>query len=47
MSRKNIIIAIIAFVVGFGITFYTIRTYFPKQKVEETATSKDALPKPE
>ena len=40
MSKKNIIIAVIAFIVGFGITFYTIRTYFPKHKVEETTTVK-------
>jgi hypothetical protein len=40
MSKKNIIMAIIAFVVGFAITFYTIRTYFPKHKIEETTNLK-------
>jgi hypothetical protein len=40
MSKKNIIMAIIAFVVGFAITFYTIKTYFPKHKTEETTNLK-------
>jgi hypothetical protein len=45
MSKKNILIAIITFIIGFGGTFYAIRTYFPKHKVEETAIPKDTLPK--
>ena len=45
MTKKNIIIAILTFVIGFGTTFYIIRTYFPKQKVEKTAPLKDTLTK--
>jgi hypothetical protein len=45
MSKKNIIIALITFVVAFGTTFYIIRTYFPKHKVERNATQKDTLTK--
>ena len=41
MTKKNIIIALITFLVGFGSTFYIIRTYFPKQKVEKTVPLKD------
>ena len=40
MSKKNIIMAIIAFVVGFAITFYTIRTHFPKHKIEKAINLK-------
>jgi hypothetical protein len=47
MTRKNILIAIVTFIVGFGSTFYIIRTYFPKQKVEKTAQIKDSLTKTE
>lgn len=47
MSRKNIIIALVTFIVAFGVTFYTIRTYFPKHKAEETAIVKDTLTKPQ
>jgi hypothetical protein len=50
MTKKNIIIALITFIVGFSSTFYIIRTYFPKQKkqkVEKTAPVKDTLSKPE
>lgn len=47
MSRKNIIIGLIAFIVGFGATFYIIRTYFPKHKVEKAAPLRDTLAKPE
>ncbi len=46
MTRKNIFIAIVTFIVGFGSTFYIIRTYFPKQKVEKTVQIKDSLRKP-
>jgi hypothetical protein len=46
MTKKHIIIALITFIVAFGTTFYTIRTYFPKHKVEETAFQKDTLTKP-
>lgn len=35
MTKKQILIAIVTFVVGFGGTFFIIRTYFPKQKVEK------------
>jgi hypothetical protein len=47
MSKKNIIIGLIAFIVGFGATFYIIRTYFPKHKVENKTPLKDTLAKPE
>jgi hypothetical protein len=47
MSKKNIIIGLAAFIVGFGGTFYIIRTYFPKQKVEKTVAKKETLAKPE
>jgi len=47
MTRKNILIALLTFIIGFGSTFYTIRTYFPKHKVEKTATVKDTLTKTE
>jgi len=43
MTKKNIIIAVITFIIGFGSTFYIIRTYFPKHKVEKIAPVKDAL----
>ena len=43
MSKKNIIIALITFVVAFGTTFYVIRTYFPKHQTEKTILSKDTL----
>lgn len=45
MTRKNIFIVIITFIIGFGSTFYFIRTYFPKQKVEKTVQIKDTLTK--
>ena len=47
MSKKNIIIALVTFIVAFGATSYIIRTYFPKHKVEETATVKDTITKPQ
>jgi hypothetical protein len=40
MIKKNIIIVILTFIIGFGSTFYIIRTYFPKQKAEKNSTSK-------
>jgi hypothetical protein len=43
MTRKNILIAIVTFIIGFGSTFYIIRTYFPKKKVEKTEQVKDTL----
>ncbi len=43
MTRKNILIAIVTFIIGFGSTFYIIRTYFPKQKVEKTEQVKDTV----
>jgi hypothetical protein len=45
MTKKNIIIAILTFVIGFGSTFYIIRTYFPKHKVVKTVPLKDTLAK--
>jgi hypothetical protein len=41
MTKKNIIIAILTFIVGFCSTFYIIKTYFPQQKVEKSALVKD------
>jgi hypothetical protein len=45
--KQKIVYAIIAFLVAFGTTFYVIRTYFPKHKVEKTAIQKDTLTKPQ
>lgn len=45
MTKKQIIIAILTFIIGFGGTFYIIRTYFPKYKLEKTSTVKDTLTK--
>ena len=39
MTKKQILIAIATFILGFGVTFYVIRTYFPKQKVEKTTST--------
>ena len=47
MLRKNIIIGLVTFIIGFGATFYIIRTYFPKHKVEKTVPLKDILTKPQ
>ena len=47
MLKKNIIIGLVTFIIGFGVTFYIIRTYFPKHKVEKTVPSKDTLTKPQ
>ncbi|MFV5691436.1 hypothetical protein ACM55K_05375 [Flavobacterium sp. LT1R49] len=47
MLRKNIIIGLVTFIIGFGITFFIIRTYFPKHKVEKTVPVKDSLTKPQ
>jgi hypothetical protein len=46
MSKKNILVALITFILAFGTTFYVIRTYFPKPKVEKTTVQKDTLTKP-
>jgi hypothetical protein len=46
MSKKNILIGLVTFIIGFGVTFYTIRTYFPKHKVEKIVPVKDTLTKP-
>jgi len=43
MSKKNILIALITFIIGFGTTFYIIRTYFPKHKIEKTTVQKDTV----
>jgi hypothetical protein len=43
MTKKNILVALITFIVAFGTTFYVIRTYFPKHKTEKTVLSKDTL----
>lgn len=45
MIKKNIVIALITFIIAFGTTFYVIRTYFPKNKVEKVAIQKDTLTK--
>jgi len=47
MTRKNIFIAIVTFIIGFGSTFFIIRTYFPKKNVEKTKQVKDTLTKKE
>ncbi|MFE3846641.1 hypothetical protein ACFX5F_02490 [Flavobacterium sp. ZS1P70] len=47
MLKKNIIIGLVTFIIGFGATFYIIRTYFPKQKVEKTVPLQDTLTKPQ
>jgi ABC-type uncharacterized transport system permease subunit len=47
MLKKNIIIGLVTFIVGFGMTFYIIRTYFPKHKVEKTTPIKDIPTKPQ
>ena len=47
MTRKNILIAIVTFIIGFGSTFFLIRTYFPKKNVEKTEQVKDTLIKTE
>jgi len=46
MTKKNILIALITFIIAFGTTFYVIRTYFPKHKTEKTAVQKDTLSTP-
>ncbi|MFA9188123.1 hypothetical protein AAGV33_08165 [Flavobacterium sp. FBOR7N2.3] len=43
MTKKQILIVILTFIIGFGTTFYIIRTYFPKHKVEQTNKIKDTL----
>ena len=47
MTKKQILIVILTFIIGFGATFYIIRTYFPKHKVEQTVVIKDTLVKTE
>ncbi|MFV5688535.1 hypothetical protein ACM55M_07920 [Flavobacterium sp. ZT3R25] len=47
MLRKNIMIGLVTFIIGFGITFFIIRAYFPKHKVEKTVPLKDTLTKPQ
>ena len=42
-DQKNIIIAMLTFIIGFGSTFYIIKTYFSKHKVEKTTPVKDTL----
>ena len=43
MTKKQILIVILTFIIGFGATFYIIRTYLPKHKVEQTNNIKDTL----
>jgi hypothetical protein len=43
MTKKNIIIALITFIVGFGTTFYIIRTFFPKKEVVKNVTKNDTI----
>jgi hypothetical protein len=43
MTRKNILIAVVTFIIGFSSTFFIIRTYFPKKKVEKTEQVKDTV----
>ncbi|WP_441732457.1 hypothetical protein [Flavobacterium sp. W22_SRS_FP1] len=47
MLKRNIIIGLLTFIIGFAVTFYIIRTYFPKDKVEKTAPSEDTAKKPQ
>jgi ABC-type uncharacterized transport system permease subunit len=47
MLKKNIIIGLVTFIIAFGVTFYIIRTYFPKHKVEKTAPKTDPLTNPQ
>ncbi len=41
MTKKQILIVILTFIIGFSATFYIIKTYFPKQKAENTVSIKD------
>ncbi|MCG9791333.1 hypothetical protein [Flavobacterium algicola] len=34
MTKKQILIVIATFLFGFGSAFFVIKTFFPKQKVE-------------
>ncbi|WP_165932744.1 hypothetical protein [Flavobacterium cellulosilyticum] len=43
MTKKQLLIVIATFIIGFGGTFYIIRTYFPKHKVEQITVAKDTL----
>jgi hypothetical protein len=47
MLKKNILIGLVTFIIGFGVTFYIIRTYFTKHKVEKTAPVEDTATKPQ
>lgn len=47
MLKKNIIIGLVTFIIAFGVTFYVIKTYFPKHKVEKTTPTTDTLTKTE
>lgn len=40
MTKKQIVITILTFIIGFGGTFYIIRTYFQKHKVEQKSATK-------
>lgn len=41
MTKRQILIVILTFIIGFSATFYIIRTYFPKHAAEKTAAVKD------
>ena len=43
MTKKQILIVLLTFIIGFGSTFYIIRTYFPKQKAEKKEQVKDTV----
>ena len=45
MTKKQILIVLLTFIIGFGSTFYIIRTFFPKHPVEKTAPAKKASTK--
>lgn len=45
MTKKQIFIATATFIIGFGMTFYIMKAYFPKHKVEKT-TSTETKDKP-
>jgi uncharacterized membrane-anchored protein len=47
MTKKQLLITIITFIIGFGSAFYIMRTYFPKHKVENSVVTKDTLTKSE
>lgn len=45
MTKKQLLIAIATFIIGFGGTFYIIRTYFPKHKSDQTTVANDKMTK--